>query len=193
MSGRPEDSVSAFGAALAMVRRWEGGLVDHPRDPGGITRWGISLRFLRGLGLDVNGDGVVNGQDVRDLSEAEVAELYRRHFWAMVSAELLPPGVALAVFDGAVNQGPGRARRWLQKAAGAKVDGKIGPKTLAAVRARGTRAVLREFMVRRCLHYTGLGSFAVFGLGWLRRIWDVGLEAATWDRAPGTGHPRHPL
>ncbi len=173
-----------FKAALAAVRRWEGGLVDHPADPGGLTKWGISLRFLRALGLDINGDGVVDGRDIRSLTEEQVAALYREHFWLKCRCPALPAGVDLAVFDCAVNQGPGRAVRFLQAALRVRVDGRLGPKTLAAAGRAVRGELLRDFMARRARHYSSLVNVAVFGLGWFRRLFDIHAEAlrvSLWD------------
>ena len=164
---------SNFDLALKVVRRWEGGLVDHPSDPGGITKWGISLRFLRAIKLDINGDGVINGQDVQYLTEQEVKRLYHNYFWSKCYCDFLPVGVSLAVFDCGVNQGPLRAKRFLQKALKVKVDGKIGPITLAAADKADSTELLGEFMVRRALHYSSLTNMIVFGLGWFRRLFDI--------------------
>lgn len=164
---------SGFKASLAVIRKWEGGLVDHPRDPGGITKWGISLRFLRGIGMDINGDGVVDGIDIRDLTEEQVDDIYRWHFWHKGVCDDLPAGLDLCVFDCAVNQGTGRARRLLQAAVGAKVDGILGPKTMIRVRQAVPEVVIDEFMARRARHYSSLRNVVVFGLGWFRRLFDV--------------------
>ena len=175
---------SNFEAALAVVRRWEGGLVDHPSDPGGITKWGISLRFLRGIGFDVNGDGVVDGRDIRQLTEEQVSDLYRGNFWDICRCDDLPAGVDLIVFDCAVNQGPGRSTRLLQKSVGARADGNIGPKTMAAIRRKtewGTHGVIEEFSARRAVHYSSLRNVIVFGLGWFRRLANVQTQAVLLD------------
>ena len=170
----PDDS---FTLSLEAVRRWEGGLVDHPSDPGGITKWGISLRFLRAVGMDVNGDGIVDGRDIRSLTEEQVNKLYYDHFWSKCYCDLLPDGINLAMFDCGVNQGPTRAKRLLQKALKVKVDGKIGPVTLAAADKADPVELLGEFMVRRALHYSGLANMIVFGLGWFRRLFDIHRRA----------------
>ncbi len=162
-----------FALSLKVVRRWEGGLVDHPSDPGGITKWGISLRFLRAIRIDINGDGVIDGKDIRSLTEEQVTKLYHDHFWSKCYCDFLPVGVDLAAFDCGVNQGSGRAKRLLQKALKVKVDGKVGPITLAAVDKADPVELLGEFMVRRALHYSGLLNMAVFGLGWFRRLFDI--------------------
>ncbi len=162
-----------FARALKVVRRWEGGLVDHPSDPGGITKWGISLRFLRAIKIDINGDGVIDGKDIRSLTEDQVTMLYRHHFWSKCLCDFLPTGIDLAVFDCGVNQGPTRAKKLLQKALKVKVDGKIGPITLAAADKADPSDLLCEFMVRRAVHYSSLMNVIVFGLGWFRRLFDV--------------------
>lgn len=162
-----------FGPALMAVRRWEGGLVDHPSDPGGITKWGISIRFLRGIGFDVNGDGIVNGQDIKDLSKDQMKALYMKHFWQPCHCDELPIGLDLAVFDCAVNQGVGRAIRLFQKAAGVKADGIIGSNTMGAAWATPPKVLLADFMARRAVHYSGLRNVVVFGLGWYRRLFDI--------------------
>lgn len=192
--GTPE-----FRRALPVIRKWEGGTVNHPRDPGGLTKWGISLRFLRSLrrfGMkvaDLNGDGLINGKDILDMSEAQCHRLYYDHFWAEVDANELPDGVSLLVFDCAVNQGPGRAKRFLQKAARVKADGIIGPITMRAIHSASPCQLMRDFSVRRALHYSGLATFVVFGTGWLNRLFDVygfAVEfavSASWQRF---GHTR---
>ncbi len=166
----PEDP---FKRSLKVVRRWEGGLVDHPSDPGGITKWGISLRFLRAIGMDVNGDGVINGRDIKSLTIPHIEEIYHDHFWAKCHCDFLPVGIDLAVFDCAVNQGPNRAKRLLQKALKVKADGMIGPITLAAADKANPAELLGEFMARRAVHYSSLTNVIIFGLGWFRRIFDI--------------------
>jgi len=166
-----------FALSLKVVRRWEGGLVDHPSDPGGITKWGISLRFLRAIKIDINGDGVINGKDIRSLTEYQVTKLYRDHFWSKCYCDFLPAGVDLAVFDCGVNQGPNRAKRFLQKALKVRVDGRVGPITLAAADKADPVTLLGEFMVRRAIHYSSLVNMTIFGLGWFRRIFDIYREA----------------
>lgn len=48
----------------------EGGYVndpDDPDDPGGATNHGVTIHTVRRLGLDLEGDGQVDEQDVRVL------------------------------------------------------------------------------------------------------------------------------
>jgi lysozyme family protein len=82
----------------------------------------------------------VTAGDVRALTRAEAASIYRRFYWDAVRADALPPGLDHAVFDLAVNSGPPRASTLLQRVLGVAEDGLIGPITLEAARGRGWRA-----------------------------------------------------
>ena len=53
--------------AAAIVAR-EGGFVDDPDDPGGATNHGVTIGTMRGLGLDLDGNGRVDAADVRRLA-----------------------------------------------------------------------------------------------------------------------------
>ena len=126
-----------FAEALKKILRYEGGYVDHPADPGGATNKGITLRtFRRACGRTRTKD------DLRNISPGAVARIYRKRYWEVCACDRLPTGIDLIVFDQAVNSGPGRSARWLQKVLGATQDGKIGPRTLrAAARARASDVV----------------------------------------------------
>ncbi|NHZ48606.1 glycoside hydrolase family 108 protein [Nitratidesulfovibrio liaohensis] len=130
-----------FDRAQAFVAKWEGGLVDHPNDPGGITNRGVSLRWLRAIGVDIDGDGDIDQDDIRAVTPEVAASLFHEHFWVATGVNLLPPLVAVAIYDAAVNQGGGRAVRQMQAACNTVsrdqlvVDGDLGGKTLARVQA----------------------------------------------------------
>ena len=155
-----------FDTALAHVLHYEGGYSDHPSDPGGATNRGITKAVLAAYrGRAVSKD------DVRALTKTEAAAIYRSRYWDAARCDRLPSGLDIAVFDCAVNQGIGRATRFLQQAAQVTADGKIGPKTLAAIAAAKPDALLAEFMARRMNSYGLLRKlFEVFGLGWSRRL-----------------------
>ena len=155
-----------FDYALTFEFEFEGGYSDHPADPGGATNLGITITELaRERGH------LVTKQDVRDLTKAEAANIYHDRYWEAARCDELPAGLDLAVFDCAVNQGLGRARRFLQAAAGVKVDGKIGPVTMVAVHEASPGPLLIDFMAHRMQGYGSLTRlFGVFGLGWSRRL-----------------------
>lgn len=179
---------SSFERALACVLAHEGGYSDHPRDPGGATNLGITRAALahhRGR--------QVTKAEVRALSRAEAAAIYRERYWAAIRGDELPAGVDLAVFDLAVNSGPVRAARILQRAVGVAGDGVVGPATLAAL-ARADPAVVIEAVTRARLAFLQrLPTWDVFGRGWRRRVDAVERAARGLLRdgaAPSV--PRHP-
>lgn len=160
----------SFDTALQFVLDHEGGYTNDPRDPGGATNRGITQRKLdevRAAHLEASFFPV----QVRDLTPVQTAWIYRAEYWSRLSCDALPQGVALAVFDAAVNCGVGRAARWLQQALGVKADGIVGAQTIAAAKAANSTAVLQEFNARRAWHYMTLDSLDdTFGLGWARRL-----------------------
>ncbi len=155
-----------FEGALAHVLQFEGGYSDHPSDPGGATNRGITKAVLE----TYRGRSVTKAE-VRALTREEAAAIYRRYYWAKAACDQLPEGVDLAVFDCAVNQGVGRATRYLKDAASVALDGPVGANPIAAATAAKPEVLLTEFMARR-MHGYGLLQklFKVFGLGWSRRL-----------------------
>jgi lysozyme family protein len=129
--------VSTLADALAFVRKHEGDAYeDDPDDPGGATKYGISLRFLKGLGPvgDLDHDGDIDADDIRGLTWDEASAIYQREFWERNEYGRLPDSVAIKVFDMAVNMGPSQAHKILQRGLRAcgwqtKEDGVLGPET----------------------------------------------------------------
>lgn len=156
-----------FDQAFDTLLKHEGGFVDHPDDPGGATRFGITEAVAREVGYR---------GDMRDLPIALAARIYRERYWDAVRAEQLPAQVRYVVFDAAVNSGVGQAARWLQRAVGVRDDGVIGPQTLAAVAQHNPEALTRRFLSQRLRFMSGLANWPAFGRGWARRIADL-LEA----------------
>jgi len=166
-----------FEECVAIVLKHEGGFVEHPRDPGGATKYGITLRTLR----EWRGDDTLTADDVRALTEAEAREIYLARYWNPIRGDELPPGVDLAVFDYAVNSGVRRASRDLQAVVGVPQDGAIGRVTLAAVREHDPTIVISNLCERRRVFLRGLKTYDTFGRGWVKRV--AAIEEAAKARA----------
>ena len=156
----------AFSDALAFTLTWEGGLANHPDDPGGVTKYGISQRAYPEL-------------DIRNLTSDEAARIYRRDYWDQIRGDELPGAVGFVLFDYAVHSGVERAQRALQLAAGVKDDGVLGPATMAAVAAHPVPALVIEILHLRGeqLVRFSTGRTKAFALGWARRLVSNAFQA----------------
>lgn len=114
----------------------EGGYVNDPDDPGGATKYGVTLGTLRRLGVDKTGDGRLTEADVRRLTRADAVEIYMRHYYQIPKIDRLPEGLRPSVFDMYVNAGSNAVkilqRLLRQVGQWVVVDGVIGPQTIAA-------------------------------------------------------------
>lgn len=157
-----------FERALSLVLRHEGGFVDHPSDPGGATNKGITIATMRRY---VNRHATVD--DLKRITGAQVAKVYRKHYWDKVKADDLPSGLDYAAFDFAVNSGPTRSAKFLQRVLGVKRDGVIGPVTLAAARSRDVTAAINQLCDDRMDFLQRLRIWPTFKNGWTRRVAEV--------------------
>jgi lysozyme family protein len=156
---------SNYQKCLAFTLQFEGGYVNHPRDPGGETNKGVTKRVYDAYRTR-KGKAV---QSVRNISDAELQEIYKRQYWDAVHGDELPIGVDACVFDLAVNSGPGRAVKQLQQALGVKVDGNLGLATVAAANGMSRTILINALIDRRNAFLKSLGTFPTFGKGWMRR------------------------
>lgn len=180
-----------FARALALVLESEGGWSDKKADPGGATMKGVTLaNFRRYVKADAS------KADLKKITDSQVATVYRRFYWNAVLGAELPDGIDYAVFDFAVNSGPGRAARYLQAALGVSEDGRIGPATLAAARAKPAGVVIDTLCDARLAFLQRLPTWPTFGKGWRARVASVRAEAlliSARPEAPLQPPPRPPV
>lgn len=148
-----------FMDAMTVLLDFEGGYVNDPRDPGGETKYGISKRAYP-------------NEDIVNLTMERACELYKRDYWDLIKADQLPSKARFAVFDAAVNSGVAQAVKWLQRAAGAQVDGVLGPRTLQKVAEVDPLSLAVQFLAIRLEFMTELKTFQTYGRGWTKRIVD---------------------
>jgi lysozyme family protein len=165
-----------FESALKAILHHEGGYVNHPKDPGGMTNLGVTKRvWEEWVGHEVD------EKTMRNLTPEIVGPMYKVKYWDKIKGDDLPTGVDYVVFDAAVNSGPGRAAKWLQACVGVDPDGGIGPKTLAAVNAFDANQLIEDYAKRRLSFLMDLKTWDTFGKGWGRRVAEVqktGLDMA---------------
>jgi len=147
----------AFDTAVNFVLHYEGELAEDSRDPGGLTKFGISQRAYPNV-------------NIRALTIDQAKEIYLQDYWDRCNCDDLPPALSLLLFDSAVSQGPLNAIRTLQRALGVPADGVLGPITIGAAMTKPLAESIAEFVARRALRYATLPMIGTFGLGWFRRL-----------------------
>lgn len=115
---------------------------DDPLDSGGATKFGVTEKTARAYGYD---------GEMRDLPEETAKQIAKSEYWDVMDldeVEEMSPSIAHELFDTGYNAGPDRAVTYLQRALNAlnrsylpvpdfdevTADGKIGPRTLGALR-----------------------------------------------------------
>ena len=124
--------------ATEIVAR-EGGFVNDPDDPGGATKYGVTIHTMRRLGLDLDRDGQVTSSDVKALTRDQARDIFLKHYFQKPRLAELPHPLQASVFDMYVNAGSNAVRVLQQLFAKMgyelAIDGKLGPQTLGVARA----------------------------------------------------------
>ena len=122
----------------------EGGFVNDPGDPGGATKYGVTIGTMRRLGLDLDGDGRVTADDVRRLDRKTAAKIFIEHYFHRPRIVELPESLHASVFDMYVNAGSNAVkilqRLLVQMNEVVSVDGAIGPQTIGAAQRAARKA-----------------------------------------------------
>lgn len=163
-----------FDKCFALVIADEGGFVDHPKDPGGMTNLGVTRRSWENY---LNRD--VTEMEMRGLTPDAIKPFYKAMYWDKIKGDQLPAGVDYAAYDLAVNSGTGRAARYLQEIAGVFADGVIGPKSIEAIKACDPDQMIDALCDMRLAFLKRLTTFDTFGKGWTRRVAGVKAKATS--------------
>jgi lysozyme family protein len=136
-----------FDEQLKLTLKYEGGFVNDPHDPGGATKYGITIATLsHELGHRAS------VMDVKNLDIPTASAIYRKKYWNAIGGDNLPSGVDALAFDVAVNSGVGTALKWLGECKG------MSP-----------AATVDYLDKRRRNFYRALKTFWRFGRGWMAR------------------------
>lgn len=161
--------VDNFEPSVGFTIPHEGTVFENdPLDPGGATKFGITLKELR----DFASDPSLTADAVRALSLAAAKQIYRVDYWNKMKCDQLPVGVDFATFDFGVNTGQRHAIEFLQQAVGVTQDGVLGPITLAKIRTIDPCVIITHMTDEESAFYRSLPTFPRFGNGWLARTAD---------------------
>jgi lysozyme family protein len=175
-----------FDSAIEVVLRHEGGFVNDPDDPGGATKYGVSLYYLKANGDidhdDVNHDGRIDIEDIKLLTPETAKEYYRRNWWDKYRySNISNCMIATKVFDIAVNIGGIRANKFAQQAASqcgklCAADGVLGPNSFNAICAVDPNCFVTNFEALVASRYRLLTienpKLSKYLKGWLRRVYE---------------------
>lgn len=161
------------------ILSFEGGFSNHPADKGGATNKGVTIATWRSVGYDKDGDGDIDVDDLRLLSDADVVErVMRPHYWNRWQGDRIrSQSVANLLVDWVWASGKHGTTN-VQRILGVKTDGLVGEKTLAALNNSDQHALFdriknerRAFIDTLCRKDPAQG---VFRKGWLRRLEAIG-------------------
>lgn len=191
--------MSNFDIAHKFTAQWEGAISDHPNDRGGITAYGASIKFVKGIASTPQGrdflrqTGVrmpITKESIRQISPNQVKAMFRREFWDALHLDNLPLRPAACLYDMAVNSGPSASIQTAQRGYnrcivyGFKltVDGILGRLTRKAL-SHDTDAIIHAILDARVDFVEAIvrndESQRAFLDGWLNRI--NGLRAYVMD------------
>ena len=162
-----------FRTAVQCILQYEGGLVNHPNDPGGVTKYGISAKAYPELGP----------KGVMSLTRENAEIIYKEDYWDVMKCDMLHDEVRLMVFDCAVNQGVGFATKVLQSAVGVTVDLFIGPETISASHRLDPHDLLHKIGAQRFERYALNPNWNTFKSGWMSRLLHVSVNSARGNYA----------
>lgn len=175
----------AFDFCLEAGLEEEGGFVDNPNDPGGVTNMGITIRLAGTIHLDLDHDGDTDANDIRAITKADAALVYYTSFYKPQSCDLMPLPIAYLVFDTSINMGMSAGAKFLQRVLGVADDGQIGPATIKALadRSNDVGNLIWAYSAQRTKRYSDLilnnaldraqgktkKDFSAFAKGWYNR------------------------
>lgn len=184
---------STFDKMMPVTFKLEGGYVNHPKDPGGPTNHGVTLKVFNAWRAS---HGLPQGvRALQSMSKDEAIQIYRSQYWDAIRGDELPLGLDYIVFDTCVNSGASKAAYLLQRTVDAKADKSIGNITLELARkhfAADEKGTIAEYCQRRLSWMQTLKTWKTFGKGWSNRVAQVqakGIALARSDDDMATAVP----
>jgi len=150
-----------FDRCIKVILKNEGGYANHPADPGGETKYGITKRYFP-------------DEDIKNLTKKRAIDIYYRRYWLPMGLwRLCNENIILQIFDFGVNAGKYRATKTAQRVAKVKEDGIFGRVTAHAIN-NYQGDYLKNYKYARKIYYEWLANQdprkEVFLEGWLKRI-----------------------
>lgn len=186
-------STEGFEKCMDFVFEHEGVLSDDKNDKGGLTKYGVSMAYLQDLArrkpallMEILDTKDITRRVVKEITKTQAALIFKWTFWTPYQLDDLPLATAFMLYDMNVNHGPGNSIRIAQKGCNRLpslvsplliVDGKLGPKTRAALRLCACASGIHAIASERKAFYQRIvdrdSSQRVFLRGWNNRANDM--------------------
>ena len=153
-----------FPPCLAFTLQEEGGIIDDPADPGGLTAHGITLKTFEAYYPGAT------AAELRAITDHQVQTIYQVGYWNVIQGDALPLGIDLVAFDFAANAGPRRSVLALETVAGTNRDGIDGPKTEDAIAKIMRQTAIIKLTTLHLAFYRADPLFGRYGKGWTDRL-----------------------
>lgn len=153
--------MASFERAIGNVLELEKGYSNDPADRGGETKFGISKRSYPHL-------------NIRDLTRQDAEDILHIDYWDRLWCDMVVgQKIAALMFDFAVTSGVRVSTKAVQSLVNVKIDGFIGPVTLAAINSTDQEILALRFTLERIRYYSavaaGRASQRKFLAGWINR------------------------
>lgn len=169
-----------FQIAMKTVKKHEGGFSDNKNDPGGFTRYGVSLRYLKSAKIDIDGDGDVDRDDIIHLTQTKADDIYYREWYTKHNYDKIESQKLLTdILDFSINVGASQCHKTLKRAINEiidkpiPVDGKFDKNTIEILNLIEPSVMHSALNHQQEKFYKSLvkknPDLKVFLKGWLRR------------------------
>lgn len=169
----------SFDTAFSRTIGSEGGYKADRADRGDWTSGRVNVGKLNGTKYGISAMSYPD-LDIKSLTLEDAKAIYKKDWWDKLGLDKYPEGMAYQLFDAAINSGWHNAVEMLQAAIGVKVDGNLGPVTLAKFKTIQNDDMLMLFLAARLEFMTNVSTWSTYGRGWARRI-AQNLRYATLD------------
>ena len=150
--------MNEFKQALQFVLKWEGFISNDPKDPGGLTIWGISYRSYPDIIIEM--EELINKQK-KDEAFKIAEKIYYENYWLKAGCDKTTFPLNIIVFDTAVNMGRSMAEKLLNECFSYDADKNLGTHNW------------RDYLLLRLYTYSKFKQAKLYFRGWANRTLDL--------------------
>jgi lysozyme family protein len=175
--------MAKFESFAGKLLRLEGGYVNHPLDKGGPTKYGVILSVWQEHGHDKDGDGDIDAEDIKKLSEDDARYIAKKIFWDYFLADLIVnQSLAEFIVDWGYNSGRKTVAKIVQRVVNVTIDGIVGPQTITAINRADQELLFNALKIERKVFLNNIikrkPDQIVFYDGWMNRVNSFKYKAA---------------